>query len=156
MAVEIPSKQFTIWQRLYTRFTLEPAPVLGSQAAVSTVIVPVTQVDALLEVRVAGLATLDLDVAGAILIAGYTVPAGKRARLLYGRKGTTTASTTISATIGGVTLILSDAATAGVFLANGAENIILDEGDILGVISTDDVGDGARQFMFVVMESESF
>jgi len=75
----IPSKRFEVWSRLYGRFLLEPQPAGFPQAAVSPLIVPVTQADDLLRLpegrsenpTISGISTLTM----------FTVPPGERWRL---------------------------------------------------------------------------
>jgi len=77
----IPSKNFDVWGRLYTRYTLEPFPVNGGEPpGVLKTITPVTQADELLK-RHRGLFE-----SGSPTATGYvtvmTIPAGIRRQLI--------------------------------------------------------------------------
>jgi len=76
-----PSRVFTLWQRLYTRFSIEPLPAGDVDApGVSTTIVPVTISDDLL----LAWGCQQADTAGSDSSGqknGLTVPSGKRWRV---------------------------------------------------------------------------
>lgn len=75
----IPSKRFEVWSRLYGRFLLEPLPAGPPQAAVSPLIVPVTQADELL--RQPEGRSENPTISGTGTVTMYTVPVGERWRL---------------------------------------------------------------------------
>jgi hypothetical protein len=70
------SKAFQIWRRLANRFDLEDQPPSGLGANVSTLVQPITNVDALLTVSLTG--TNDTAALGGGVQIVITVPAGKR------------------------------------------------------------------------------
>jgi hypothetical protein len=72
----VPSKQFDIWRRLYTRFGLEPGPAPGSRALLSTVIRPTTNIDDLLRAPAIEMVTGVATPVGVVTF--FTVPAGAR------------------------------------------------------------------------------
>jgi len=152
----IPSRALDVWRRLYTRFSLEPGPASIAPDVLKT-IVPVTNVDVLLQVVTPFNVTLNLDVAGNIQVAGYTVPVGRRATILYARRGSSTGSTSMQVVVAGVTLILSPGGTTEAFLGTTiSQPIVIDEGDTFGMSATDDVNDGGISFRGLVLEEESF
>lgn len=73
-----PARRFDIWRRLYSRFLIEPLPAaLGEAPGVGTLIVPITDADALLKdhgIVSANTASFDADAQ----VTGLVVPAGKR------------------------------------------------------------------------------
>ena len=72
-----PSRVFELWQRLYSRFRIEPLPAGEVDApGVGMVVSPVTDADALL--RVPGLKAFTLTAAPVGLNTLFTVPEGKR------------------------------------------------------------------------------
>jgi len=71
----IPSKKFSIWSRLYERFTLEPLPASTPPDVLKT-IVPITSADDLLT-RHKGLSE-DTAVAGTGSVVLMTIPQGQR------------------------------------------------------------------------------
>lgn len=74
----IPSKRFEVWQRLYARFLLEPEPAEGSEAAVSSLVVPTTDADLLIR-RIAVHQGSSGHAAGtAETLVAFTVPVGIR------------------------------------------------------------------------------
>jgi len=73
----IPSKRFSVWQRLYNRYTLEPGPVAGlSPPAVSTLIAPTTDADRLLSMP--DVRQFSFPVVAQATVTMTTVPAGER------------------------------------------------------------------------------
>lgn len=72
----LPSKRFQLYSRLYSRFLLEPLPAVGSNAALSPLILPTTDVDELLRVPELELFTVAITSAVGFVMA--TVPAGER------------------------------------------------------------------------------
>lgn len=154
--ITIPSRSLDVWRRLYTRFTLEPEPASVSPD-VSKTIVPITNVDVLLQVVVPFNVTLDLDITLGLHVVGYTAPAGKRATILYARRGASTGNTTMEIVVGGVTLILSPLGTPEAFLGSTvALPLVIDQGDTFGMFATDDVNDGGISFRGLVLEEDSF
>ena len=153
----IPSRALDIWRRLYTRFSLEPGPASIAPDVLKT-IVPVTNVDPLLQVVVAVSTSLNLDIGGGGQVVGYTVPTGRRATVLYARRGASTGATQLNIVVGGVLLVVSAAgATAEAFLGQTVtQPIVIDEGDTIGMSATDDPGDGGISFRSLVLEEESF
>jgi hypothetical protein len=74
----LPSKVFSLWQRLGKRFKLEDSPPSGLGARLGTTIIPVTQADALLTTLNTSQVDLDLSAAPGGRVTAFTVPQGKR------------------------------------------------------------------------------
>ena len=73
----IPSKKFTVYQRLYGRYKLEPRPAEETPSPdLSTTILPTTDADKLL--RVPSAQSFTVTVAGTGSITAFTIPAGER------------------------------------------------------------------------------
>jgi len=79
----LPSRRFNLWQRMYARFSLEPAPAqMTEPPGVATVIVPVTDADELLAdpgIQFEFSITVGAGVSANTIM--LTVPAGKRWKL---------------------------------------------------------------------------
>ena len=74
----LPSKIFSLWIRLGSRFKLEDSPPTGLGARLGTTIIPVTQADALLTSLETNQTDLDLTAAAGGRVTAFTVPSGKR------------------------------------------------------------------------------
>lgn len=153
-----PSKLFDLWRRLYTRFAIEPLPAQdGPSPGVATTVFPVTDADELLKIQVANTVQLDLDITAGALVTAFTVPAGKRWRVRYARRSSSTVNTRARGifTPSQITIFLSVLGTSDEVLSH-LEGFIMEQGDIIGLESTDDVGDGSINFTLVVDESDAF
>jgi len=72
-----PSRIFELWQRLYTRFLIEPLPAQETESpGVLTSIQPITDADQLL--RIPGIKAVTLTAPAVGLRTLFTVPAGER------------------------------------------------------------------------------
>lgn len=154
----IPSKRFDIWRRLYARFTLEPAPASGSQAAVGVVVIPVTQVDRLLGVRAAQLVTEDLSPGAGAARGIYSCPVGVRATVLFVSGELTSSNTQLLARllIAGATTDIALTAPGTAFRTYEGNPLTLDEGDSIIWLTTGNAGDSARVAGAIVVEEQSF
>ena len=76
MTTRLLSREYDLWRRLYTRFSLEPGLPFGNPPELATWILPVTQADRLLESHRAE--RTDTAVSGNGVIVVATVPAGER------------------------------------------------------------------------------
>lgn len=156
--LSIPSKRFDIWRRLYSRFTLEPAPASGSRAAVGVVVIPVTQVDRLLGVRTAVLVTEDLSPGAGAARGIYSCPAGIRATVLFISGELTSANTQLLArlVIDGTTTDIPLTNPTTSFRVYTGNPLTLDEGDSIIWLTTGNAGDSARVAGAIVVEEQSF
>ena len=153
----IPSRQLAVWRRLYTRFSLEPGPASISPDVLKTII-PVTNVDTLLQVVTPISVSLDLFVGGGVHVVGYTVPTGRRGTVMYSRRGASTGATQLQAVVGGINLTLSPAGlTAEAFLGTTVPlPFVMDQGDTLGMAATNNAADTGVSLRALVLEEESF
>jgi len=127
----LPSKRFEIYGRLYSRFLLEPLPAVGSNAALSPLIIPTTDVDELL--RVPQIETFVVGITSAVGFVMATVPLGERWTVTFIRMalidGTWTHnSMSIANPDGGDIPILPYTQTAGAQLNQLTNPLVLDEG----------------------------
>ena len=134
-----PSRIFSLWQRLYSRFLIEPFPAEGGGPSVSTTIQPITDADELL--RTYGIievntASFDADAEQAAIV----VPTGERYRVYAYNFAPISGDRTIDATR------LSDASFGGSMTIEDftatqtrssllAQPFVLEEGDGLSLIS---------------------
>jgi len=149
-----PSRIFALWQRLYTRFLIEPFPAGREPPTVSTVIQPITNADELLQVPTVGNDT-DADLTGSAenFVSIATVPDGKRWRLRTVNKDATVAASRVAIIVGGNTTYLTiNVATEDMFVGE----IIMDEGDELGRTATGDAGDDNSITLWYYTEEDAF
>jgi len=154
----IPSKRFDIWRRLYARFVLEPAPASGSAAAVGTEVVPITNVDELLGEPRAFRVVEDLTPTIGAYRGIYSVPAGKRAKLIALTRDQITGDTRLAIRL------VTDGANVDVFLTPLeapfqswlGSPVTLNEGDSAGWLTSGNAGDGARVGYAIVVEEDAF
>ena len=154
----IPSKRFDIWRRLYTRFTLEPAPASGSMAAVGTEIVPFTNVDELLGEPRAFRVVEDLTPTIGAYRGIYSVPTGRRAKLLALSRDQITGDTRLAIRLvtDGVNIDVLLTPLEAPFQAYLGSPVTLNEGDSAGWFTSGNAGDGARIGYAIVVEEEAF
>lgn len=156
----IPSKRFDVWSRLYDRYSLEPNPLLKSQASVGLTIIPVTQADELLKQPRSFTETTEASATLNANLALATVPQGRRWGLLTFNVARLTGDNTFSRiqlfdASQGVTVILTE------FSASTSENLRLevpyrlDEGDLVTVLM-DGAGSSASNIRLVMwLEDEA-
>jgi len=140
----IISKRFRVWEAIYDRFLLEPTQGSITTPQVSETVVPIIDADALLRVR--SISNSNQDLSGASFVTYATVPAGEEWALVAGHRAATIGSTQVSILIGGVQLRVTA-------LGTGEEpftlrNIILRQGDVVGMGGTSDGADTAIQMGF--------
>lgn len=152
-----PSKRFDLWRRLYTRFTIEPLPAQVSESpGIGTIIQPTTDADLLLAVITpVQSGGLNLTAAAGSFVSGVTVPDGKRWRMMYLWRSTSIGSTQIDFIIGGQTMQFTVPGTAEE-LQLTLLGLHLDQGDEIGLITTNDAGDTAVQFRGAALEEDAF
>ncbi len=152
----IPSRALDVWRRLYTRFSLEPGPASVSPDVLKTII-PVTNVDVLLQTVFPFNVTLNLTGTLGDHVAGYTVPGGRRATILYARRGASTGNTAMEIVVGSTTLVLSPSAALEAFLGETiTQPLTIDENDTFGMFASANGADGGISFRGLVLEEESF
>jgi len=145
-----PSRRFTIWERLAERFLIEPIPVgVSDSPSVSTMIQPTTNADELLRVPMAT-AQLNQDIqASASFFSLYTTAAGKRTHFKHAHRELTSAQTQLAVRYGGSGGVLSYLTVLDQSEQVWDGNIILDEGDQFGIITTGNAGDSSRDIDFI-------
>jgi len=142
-----------LWQRLADKLALRET--IPTDAYLSKVVVPITDVDDLLEApKVAVNNTLDLTAPGTQFVSAQTVPEGKRWTLLYARKGTTAGSSQIVVYDGSNYIEISSAGT-GVVRYTG-NPLVLEPGWQIGLWNTGNAGDAARKLSLYVLEEEAY
>lgn len=150
----IPAKAFRVWERLYRRFSLEPFPAEGSQAAVETTIQPVTDADELLRTHPYASSTLDLSGGAGSYVDVFTVPDNRRWRVLMLKKSDTTLTSRLRVyTRLGVDFSLIAMTTAEVWFLH---TFLLDQGDRIQARATGDSGDASRRFDIHYSEEEAY
>jgi len=156
MAIE--SKAFDIWRRLYTRFSLEPGPLVeGGLPEVSTSIIPTTNVDELLQ-QGRALISDDMDLSGGttLTIPGFTVPTGERWKLYrLWRSGTIVASRVRIVDPRNSDIILTSPSIPEEVINFGAP-FTLEEGWIIGMQETGNAGDSAETMHVLITSEEAF
>lgn len=149
-----PSRVFTLWQRLYTRFSIEPI-VLDEPPGVVTLIQPVSQADELLRVSVMTFADLDLQGAAGGNVPAFIVPEGERWILLSALVPATTANTQLY--IGDGTLNQSWEAAGTSQRRTALERFVIDEnGGVVGLKATGNAGDAARTIHLFYLREQAF
>jgi len=153
--VTLRSLAFNIFSRLYTRFSLEPQPVEQTvHPAVGTQITPVTNVDELLLVPTALTGTEDLQAGAGDFVTYFTVTTGRRWRLRHVQREATSSITRIAIIVNGTTHNLTT-------LQTGQDNeytpdVILDQGDTIGMLTTGNAGDSSRTLHILFDEENAF
>jgi len=146
------SKAFEIWRRLGTRFQLEDQPATGMGVHVATTIFPVTQADELLKTAMTQrTSAVNLDVTAGQFVIVFTVPDDERWRLRSAWRSATTAATQMAVRVGADFANISLSQTGEDVVAN--LDMLLESGNEVGMIATDNVGDNSRD-MHIVYEFE--
>jgi len=107
----LPSKIFSLWNRLGSRFKLEDSPPSGLGARLGTTIIPVTQADALLKTMDVGKKDLDLSASAGTFVTAFTVPANKRWTIYHLHLISTTGSSQLLLSDGSQSVRLGDSKT---------------------------------------------
>lgn len=139
--------------RLATRFKLRGSGEYVGGVRVIPLIVPVTNVDALLQTARILAATDDLTPGAGARVTYHTVPAGRRWTLVFLYHGSTVANTWAWVYDGTTYMDLNAAATAG-FRANLTFHA--EPGWTFGLVTTGDAGDGAIPMTLHVLEEDAF
>ena len=148
-----PAKRFEVWQRLYTRFGIEPFPADGEGPSVSTTVMPITDADALLRTTIFADSPGNLTAAAGTYRPYFTVPEGKVWILKGMSRGPSIANTQMRL-VGQNPLDITILATAAEFVS--LADIRLAEGQTLGMLTTGDGGDTAILLQVVLEEEDVF
>jgi len=142
-----------ILSRLTRRFYLTEEPENNPLALLHT-IQPITQVDDLLVApAIADSGAMDLTGAGTVI--AYTVPAGKKAKLIFYRKSSTTGTRNIQ--------VFDGTTPCAICAAGSTENVIqlspplpLPEGWVIRSQATSDGADGAITDYFLFLLEDAY
>lgn len=151
----LESKKFSLWRRLGEKLLLEDQPPSGVGASVGTVVFPVLDVDSLLRVPRIETFAGNLDIAAGALVTFFTVPAGKRwvVKSIW-RQGTTAGSKIlVKGPDSAVVMNMSPNTTVESVLIT---EFTVDPRWIIGMESTDDVGDISRRLRILYDEEDAF
>jgi len=140
--VPIYSRRYALWTRLYKRMLLEPTPADPVTPSVSEVVVPVIQADRILTTPKAAQAVSNLTASAGTYVAAFTVPAGEEWTLILYERPSTTGTTQYGVSIGGNEVYLEKEGTDESI--HNVRDIILSEGDSLGLWTTGNGADSAR------------
>jgi len=144
-----------IIRRLINRFDLQEYPIDPNEAfLLQEVVMPVTQIDELLKQTYTTDVAKDLSAVAGTFVAYNTVPGGKRWKLKHGARSVTTAATRVVVVIGGVQQYLSVAGTTEALVET--KDILIDEGDEVGMLTTGNGGDNSRWFWLTYEEEDAW
>jgi len=153
-----PSRRFTIWERLSSRFLIEPVPAEATPApGVGTEIQPITDVDELLRVPTAAV-VINQDISAAVAFSSmFTVPEGKRWHVKSVWRESTTGLSQIAFRV------VTDAGTiiSRVTISQTGEdvwigNVILNESAQIGVFTTNNGADTSKDIDTFYEEEDAF
>jgi len=163
--VLIPSKRFDVFQRLYTRYTLEPLPAAGSIVGLSPIIIPITNVDELLRRSRVIQDTVSFEDISTGQTTGLVCPAGLRRQVtvveftrLSGDRNQDILSV-IDANGGSVAnqpIRLNIQTAASFLLVTFGQPVQMDEGDSLAFTITGGTTDGDWQARILCSEEDAF
>ena len=149
-----PAKRFEVWQRLYTRFGIEPFPADGEGPSVSTTVMPITDADALLRTTIFADSTGNLSAAAGTYLVYFTVPEGKVWILKGLSRGPSIANTQMRLVGQGNAFDVTILSTTAEFVS--LAGIRLAEGETLGMLTTGDGGDTTILLQVVLEEEDVF
>jgi len=151
-----PSRRFKIWERLSSRFLIEPVPADATPApGVGTEIIPVTHVDELLRETQTAQA-LAVDISGAVAFNSmFTVPEGKRWRVknIHREATTGTSQVAVRGSVGGVIAYLTILATAEQVWSG---TMVLEQTDQVGLMRTGNGADTSIDTDIIYEEEDAF
>lgn len=147
------SRSFTLFERLYTRFSIEPGQVSDVPPTLSTELIPVTNVDELLRTPEAATATVDIQASAGAYVPYFTVPEGQSWIVKNLMRFGTTGASAFMVEIGGSSVIITNTGTAGEALIL---NLRLDQGDSVGLRTTGNAADSAIRADIVRETEDAF
>ena len=128
-----------VMRRLYDRYKLDPKGVVF--VTMSPTVKPVTQADELLKTPGAASTSGDLTAAPGTYVPYFTVPAGKRWTLKFARRDPSTGASGIQIGYGTTSYFFDSLGTSAETVP--MDDLKLDEGDTIGMITTGNGADGA-------------
>jgi len=156
----IPSRSLDVWQRLYTRYSLEPGPASVAPDVLKT-IVPVTQADLLLA-RHRGVTDTTVVTGVQLDLVVHTVPEGIRRTFLVMRATRTSGTWTIDMVSlrdvsEGVTVsLMPQSASDNVFVPAWSAPIVAEQGDEVTVDVASESVNGDLVFEAWVIDEDLF
>jgi len=146
----LKSRRFTLFDRLYTRFALEPPPAGDTpEPGVYPQLAPVIDIADLYPME-ARFTTLDIQASVGTFVPAFTVPVGQRYHIKYLTKPATSANCILllvspDGTSGLTqTINLSATGTALALVTSSQVQLKLDAGWQIGLSTTGNAGDSAR------------
>jgi len=136
--------QFNIWERLRSRFRLEPILPLVLKT-LGDEIIPVTNVDDLLLSPTSQTASLNLTATAGSYVSAFTVPAGERWHLRWAWHLVSVAATQMGFVNAAVNIRISTNEIAEQSV-NLGDALVLEEGDTMGMFTSGDAGDTSITF----------
>jgi len=136
--------QFDIWERLRSRFRLEPILPLVTKT-LGDEIIPVTNVDDLLLSPTSQSASLDLTATAGSYVAAFTVPEGERWHLRWAWHLVPVAATQMGFVNNAVNIRISTNEIAEQSV-NLGDALVLEEGDTMGLFTSGNGSDTSITF----------
>jgi len=141
------------WLRLYARFRIT-ASDLPEPMHLSSMVVPVTNMDDLLRKGLAAQTNIDLSGTAGAFVALYTVGPSKRAFMTWAIGSGTTVASRLAVIVNGKSIFLSALATAESTWGPG--RICMEPGDEFGMLATGDAGDSSRWCRVTYEEEDAY
>jgi len=151
--VSLESRRYELFRRLDDKLLLESGEARGFPPLVSREIVAVIDATDLLLDQVVERNSVDLDVTAGAFIATHTVPVGERWRLVSMNREATNTATNVQVNYAVPSLSHQVSTNQVAFDIIDVKGLKLQAGDRIGMISTDDVADGAI-FLQVIFDRE--
>ena len=139
----LQSRQYELFRRLDEKLLLESGEARGFPPLVSRELVIVVDATDLLLDQDLQADSIDLDVTAGAYIVALTVPKGERWHLIHLNKGATAANSHVEINRSVANSNHQLTVDAQAFDIVDLKGITLETGDSIGMISTDNVGDGA-------------
>jgi len=141
--VVLPSKRFTIWQRMYNRYQLEPSPADSpATPGLFTVISPTIDVEDFNRALNSAITALDLTGSAGTVVAAVTAGVERRLRILAVSRDGSTANSAIAILVDSNMIPLTALSTSEAQLQ--PPRLYLGPGDSIGMLTTGDAGDDTR------------
>jgi len=150
-----PMRLPQVLRRSTAKFKIEPTSAL-SELALSNLVNLVSDLDDLLRVStIPDTVNMNLNVSTATHVAGFTVPTGKRWRVLAVHRAATTGTSNTEVYNGaGYIYIGADGTAAQIILLS--KDFILDQGGTVGSHGTNNAGDGAVPINTWYLEEDAY
>lgn len=147
-----------LWKRLQTRFKARRKTDTDIDDPEHPILLetvqPITNFDELAKIPVASRVARDISAGAGATVAYFTVPQGERWTLKFFYKEGTTANTQTRVNIDGQDANISVLGTTNA--AQALYDLVLEEGDFIGLRTTGDVGDNARTCDLIYVKEDAF